>query len=717
MNTSPTTSLTSGLIGYWTFDGKDTTGTPQSSFTALDRSGSNYTFATTSFPLKIPIAPQVKAGIFGQAYEFNGQDSGTNYVAAGLYTIGTNLSTTNGTVCEWLYPYAVTATDSSNRGNLFEGWNGTNDAITFNYETTGVIRILDTSGGDNLTSASTLALRSWSLACFTWNGTAYKIYINGVEDASGGDGTMGGALRNDWNLGKAINGTISSFNGLMDEVRIYNRALSASEMKQLYKLPQTVSPSVSPTTDITNGLVGYYTMDGNDMLQNVKDKTGNGNTGYLEFVTATTSTQAIGIHGQASRFDGVDDRITLGDNPNFDFDQTNSKFTVSTWAYSTNWAIDQRTIMSKAETTGNQGGWFFRVQQDGSLQLNLSEIGSAGSALNLISTSPLSLNTLYHLAVTVDVENDVFILYVDGVPFSAALGAVTTITDIFSNTAPVWIGANGNTSQDHWAGTLDDVRVYNRVLSPTEITQLYTLGQSLHPNVSPTNDITNGLVGYWTFDGKDTAWTSATAGTVTDRSGNANTGTLTSMSQSSSPVIGKHGQGLSFDGVNDIVSTGALDLSGTNVVTASVWFKKTAGYNDSEEIILEHSVNVNSNVGFFIDIDWVAATILVTLRGNVGVSQEYFSMSEDNNWHHLVVVYNMGNSSADEISSVYVDNVLTSTTPNTTNENTGNFASQNVFIGARSGGSLPYGGSLDDVRIYSRALSATEILQLYRLGR
>src|SRR3989338_8887897 len=62
-----------------------------------------------------------------------------------------------------------------------------------------------------------------------------------------------------------------------------------------------------------------------------------------------------------------------------------------------------------------------------------------------------------------------------------------------------------------------------------------------------------GLVGYWTFDGTDTPWTSATAATTKDKSGNGNTGTLTNMNRAIALVEGKIGQGLKFDGVNDYI--------------------------------------------------------------------------------------------------------------------------------------------------------------------
>jgi hypothetical protein len=85
-------------------------------------------------------------------------------------------------------------------------------------------------------------------------------------------------------------------------------------------------------------------------------------------------------------------------------------------------------------------------------------------------------------------------------------------------------------------GSMDEVRIYNRALSGTEVTNLYNLGAE-KLNVSPVSNLTSGLVGYWTFDGKDTPWTSSSAGTATDRSGNGNTGTLTNMSRSTSPIV------------------------------------------------------------------------------------------------------------------------------------------------------------------------------------
>ena len=65
----------------------------------------------------------------------------------------------------------------------------------------------------------------------------------------------------------------SAFQGLIDDIRIYNRALSDSEIKALYSYESTPAG----TSFITNGLVAYYPFDGNE-----NDESGNSNNGTLQ---------------------------------------------------------------------------------------------------------------------------------------------------------------------------------------------------------------------------------------------------------------------------------------------------------------------------------------------------------------------------------------------------------------------------------------------------
>ena len=127
-------------------------------------------------------------------------------------------------------------------------------------------------------------------------------------------------------------------------------------------------------------------------------------------------------------------------------------------------------------------------------------------------------------------------------------------------------------SSPHFSGSIDDVRVYDHALSASEVAQLYHSGAA---NVAHSNAmISNGLVGYWTFDGSATNWTT---NTTADLSGNGNNGTIVSMSTTTSPVLGKIGQALNFDGSSQKITTaaGVSSICSVSTCSLSVWLYPT----------------------------------------------------------------------------------------------------------------------------------------------
>src|SRR5208337_1074600 len=131
----------------------------------------------------------------------------------------------------------------------------------------------------------------------------------------------------------------------------------------------------------------------------------------------------------------------------------------------------------------------------------------------------------------------------------------------------------------YFNGKIDDVRIYNRALSATEVANLYQTGGAVRASASSAelhngSSLQSGLVGHWTFDGKDTPWSSATAGTAIDRSGNNSNGILTQMNRATSPTIGKLGQGLNFDGSTNYVNINAATSTiKTGSFSVAFWFK------------------------------------------------------------------------------------------------------------------------------------------------
>jgi hypothetical protein len=111
-----------------------------------------------------------------------------------------------------------------------------------------------------------------------------------------------------------------------------------------------------------------------------------------------------------------------------------------------------------------------------------------------------------------------------------------------------------------------------------------------------TTSLSNGLVGYWTFDGSVTDWGT---NTTRDISGNGNTGTLSGgMSKSRSPVSGKIGQALSFNGLGNKVAITGPALTSTYTVSMWIYINNLSYYgglyfdsSNSRGIIFDGSVH------------------------------------------------------------------------------------------------------------------------------
>jgi hypothetical protein len=201
---------------------------------------------------------------------------------------------------------------------------------------------------------------------------------------------------------------------------------------------------------------------------------------------------------------------------------------------------------------------------------------------------------------------------------------------------------------------------------------------------------TNGLVGYWTFDAQDTIWTSATTGTTTDLSGNGNHGTITNMSRTSSPAPGISGQALSFDGVDDGITVSHNSGLQPSELTISLWIKPLS--SGATKRIID-----KGTTGYI--IRRVPNNTIQFIPGFYNSN----SSAPQNIWTHVVVT--AGSSG----HKIYINGSLdySNTTPYSPS------GTSNLIIG---GALDKYYGLIDDVRIYNRALSADEVMELYKLG-
>jgi hypothetical protein len=288
----------------------------------------------------------------------------------------------------------------------------------------------------------------------------------------------------------------------MDDPRIYNRALSADEIKRLYNLGGTVKLNKSQSTgSLSQGLVGWWTFDGNDMAGNYAvDKSGTGNRGTLTGSNGLP-TRTIGKLGQGMNFDGVDDFVNAGTGSNIN-DLT--QMTVSAWIYPRTFGGNDRGMIF-SKITGGGAGWKFSVENSAELNslsfYHTYDVNYLNS--HAVSNSGITLNQWQHVAVTWDggPNRSNVHYYINGVPIATSFSSGSDGSTVLGQdaSASLGVGENGN-GADWFNGLIDDARIYNRVLSNDEIKRLYQIGGTAKINTAIPGP-TKGLVGYWTFDG------------------------------------------------------------------------------------------------------------------------------------------------------------------------------------------------------------------------
>jgi hypothetical protein len=169
-----------------------------------------------------------------------------------------------------------------------------------------------------------------------------------------------------------------------------------------------------------------------------------------------------------------------------------------------------------------------------------------------------------HLALTYDGVR--LRLYVDGTQVSsrAITGTILRTTD------PLWIGGN-RPYGEHFQGVIDEVRVYDRALSPSEVK-----AEMSTPIASGSISAATGMVGAYAFD--------AGSGTVaTDASGNGNAGTIWGATWT---TRGRFGRAIRFDGAGEVVRVPAsATLNVGAAMTLSAWIRPTESQSGWRTIV------------------------------------------------------------------------------------------------------------------------------------
>ena len=423
-------------------------------------------------------------------------------------------------------------------------------------------------------------------------------------------------------------------------------------------------------------LVSYWKFDEGSGTTTT-DASGNNNTGTLV-------NSPIWVNGQVGKgleFDGIDDYVDCGSNSILNI---TSSITICAWVY-VKADTAYYSIAGKHEGLAPSYGWALRRgDTNDNVEWRISTDGSNWIGGETAFGS-CQINTWYHLAATSD--GHMMRVYINGVehiggnfPYTFSICA----SSINVSTNNLMIGNAGGLSM---RGIIDEVKIYNHVLSAGEILTEYYSGQAKTP----------ALVGYWKFD-------EGNGKTVVDSSGNNNTGILYNGPEW---TTGQVGNALQFDGLDDNVSIpNSKSLNTPDAVTISAWV-----YPTRIPIYMDDMVSNDDRYG----IRWWGSELkpIFIFKINDGSSNWRWVVSPDavslNTWVHIVATYdkNAGTNNMrlyvdgiQKVSDTFTDTIECSTAPFT--------------IGRYS--SRYFQGKIDEIKIYNTALSASEVLAEYNSG-
>lgn len=220
-------------------------------------------------------------------------------------------------------------------------------------------------------------------------------------------------------------------------------------------------------------LVGHWRLD-ETMGQTANDQTGNANHGMLRNFLLPGWT--VGKTGGGLKFDGVDDWIRVPRSPSIEGLVTANQFSITAWVNrSTNGGPSiYATIMSQQyqTTTSEHFGLSFKDNTNLVLHVENQTAGPSGSD-TCLDPNPGPIGGWAHVAGTWD--GATMKVYVNGAVVCSKATSRTVTTD----STPIVIGGNANTGNaddvtENFVGTLDDVLLYKRALTASEIAQLAT---------------------------------------------------------------------------------------------------------------------------------------------------------------------------------------------------------------------------------------------------
>ncbi|MDG1172749.1 MAG: DUF5011 domain-containing protein, partial [Opitutales bacterium] len=332
--------------------------------------------------------------------------------------------------------------------------------------------------------SNNLTLNSWlhRVGVVEANGNM-RLYLNGnLEDSNSNTSALPTLTRTQQYVGKSNWSADGYLDGLIDDFRIYNRALSATEVSNLHQLPasdadgdgytyvEELEAGTNPNSSLSkpslmDGLLLWYPLDGN-----TSDMSGNDRHASLSNANGSTSGFVSGKVLKALDLDGVDDYLSVPHDSGLDLRRTLS---LSMWLKldaipSTGYSA----IMYKGGGNDGSSRTYSLWLENGSRFIHATSADSTDQQYANSANSAFTNNSWMHLVMLLDRYNGSIKVFKD-----KALVANSTVrsTNTVSSQNPLLFGKSQESNSDFSVinGQMDDIRLYDRVLYSFEIEDLF----------------------------------------------------------------------------------------------------------------------------------------------------------------------------------------------------------------------------------------------------
>ncbi len=369
------------------------------------------------------------------------------------------------TIEAWVNPVNVT---SPSFQIILQKRNAGADGYTL-YLSNGKVAIR-TGSSTRITGQQVIPSNTWSHIAGTYNSATntFTTYVNGSFDTSAVVAAAAPPTNSDsiW-IGKGSN---SPFNGVMDEVRIWNRNLSSTEVNNYRRT------SLGSSTGPYSGLVMSLTFQDNDnsgTLFSLTDWSGNGNTGINRGVTtydmSNRPLQTIQTN-DCIELDGAQDYLTAPDAASI---SPTTQLTLSAWIYLRSYT--NSAIVHKGAPTGGVNTNYRLMVVNRKLSAGIN-----GNNTGFLSDDTIPLNRWTHVAFTYLASLGAYQYHINGKLVFQGTNAQGNITN---GTDSLYIG--GSSSLINFDGFIDEVRIIPDVQ--------YT--ETINQNMFKSIDLSNGGAG------------------------------------------------------------------------------------------------------------------------------------------------------------------------------------------------------------------------------